>query len=117
MADTQAVGGPGSAKGSRAFLSMPSTRLGWWSVGLSGTFVLLMIINGTVFMNPAGDDPWWRMVLPFYGIGMMGCGLAAGIVALVAVLRRHERSWLVFLPVLAGLFVVAFLLGEILVPH
>jgi hypothetical protein len=56
-------------------------------------------------------------VLPFYGIAMLSCGLAAGIVGLIAVIRRQERSWLVWLTMLPGLMVVAFVLGEFLVPH
>jgi hypothetical protein len=34
-------------------------------------------------------------VMPFYGIFMLLCGLSAGIIGLIAVLRQHERSWLV----------------------
>jgi hypothetical protein len=41
----------------------------------------------------------------------------AGIVGLIAVIRRHERSWLVWLAMLPGLMVVALVLGEFLVPH
>ena len=32
-------------------IGWPNTRLGWWSVALTATFVVLMIINGTVFMR------------------------------------------------------------------
>jgi hypothetical protein len=55
--------------------------------------------------------------LIFYGMAMLACGLAAGIVALVALTRRHEHSWLVWLPLLVGLFVLFLLLGEFLAPH
>ena len=101
----------------RRIFGWPSTRLGWWSVALTATFVVLMIINSTVFMRLPEDVTWRETVLPFYGVAMMSCGLVAGIVALVALTRRHERSWLVWLPMLAGLFVIVFLLGEFLVPH
>jgi len=76
-----------------------------------------MTINSTIFMGLPEDVTWRETVLPFYGIAMMACGLAAGIVALVALARRHERSWLVWLPMFAGLFVIIFLLGEFLAPH
>jgi len=56
-------------------------------------------------------------VLPFYGIVMLLCGLAAGLVGAIAIIRQHERSWLVWLTVLAGALVVVFLLGEFLIPH
>lgn len=102
---------------SRRIFRLPSTRLGWWSVALMATFIVLMIINGTVFMRLPEDVTWRVTVLPFYGIAMMLCGLVAGIVALVALARWNERSWLVWLPMLPGLFVIVFLLGEFLVPH
>ena len=98
-------------------LGRPSTRLGWWSVGLAATFVILFIINSTVFMPSAVEVPWRQLLLPFYGIAMLSCGLAAGIVGVIAVIQRHERSWLVWLTILPGLFVLFFVLGEFLVPH
>lgn len=101
----------------RRILLPPSTRLGWWSVGLAATFVALLIINATVFMPSAVEVPWRQLILPFYGIGMLLCGLAGGVVGLIAVIRRHERSWLVWLAMLPGLFVLLFVLGEVLVPH
>jgi hypothetical protein len=48
---------------------------------------------------------------------MMLCGFAAGIAGLIAVISKRERSWLVWLTLLPGLFVLAFVLGEFLVPH
>jgi len=101
----------------RGFLSTPSTKLGRWSVALAATFAALFIINATVFMPSIVEVPWRQTVLPFYGIAMMACGLAAGIVGLIAVIRRRERSWLVWLSLLNGLMVVAFVLGEFLAPH
>jgi len=99
------------------FLGRPSTRLGWWSVALAATFAVLFIINATVFMPSTVEAPWRQTILPFYGISMLLCGLAAGIVGLVAVVRRGERSWLVWLTILPGLFVLFLVLGEFLVPH
>jgi uncharacterized membrane protein len=101
----------------RPILGRPTSRLGWWSVGLAATFAVLFIINSTVFMPSTVEVPWRQVVLPFYGIAMLSCGLAAGIVGLIAVIRRHERSWLVWLTMLPGLMVLAFVLGEFLVPH
>ncbi|MDQ7793065.1 MAG: hypothetical protein RDU89_01435 [bacterium] len=79
----------------------------------------LFLINLTVLMRvdtPTG--PLWRqLVLPVYAVAMLSCGLGAGISGLIAVRRRRERSWLVWLAMLPGLLVVAFLLGEFLVPH
>lgn len=98
----------------------PHTRLGWWSLRLAALFVVLFVINSAVFM-PLSQYPaneWWmHTYLPFYGIFMLLCGLAAGVSALLAVTRAHERSWLVWLTLLPAAFVLFLLLGEFLAPH
>jgi hypothetical protein len=60
-------------------------------------FLALFIINSAVFMpvfsTTQNTQLAWisRTLLPFYGIFMILCGLAAGVVGLVAVIREHER--------------------------
>lgn len=83
-------------------------------------FVVLFIINSVVFMQLAqiGYDAWWQhALLPFYGIFMLPCGFAAGVSRLIAIVRKHEWSWLVWLTVLPGAFVLFLVLGEFFVPH
>ena len=92
--------------------SLPSTQLGWWSVGLAAAFVVLLIINAAVFLPSPGVVPWREAMV---GIGLLACGIGGGAVALIALIRRHERSWLVWLALLTGLFVL-FMIGEFLVP-
>jgi len=102
------------------FWSRPGTRLGWWAVGLAGLFLLLFIINSVVFMpayQDASSDLWRHNLLPFYGIFMMLFCLSTWIIGLIAVMRRGERSWLVWLTLLFGLLVLCLLLFELLVPH
>jgi len=99
------------------FWGWPSTPLGWWSIGLGATFVVLFMINATVFMPSTVVVPWRQTILPYYGIFMLLCGLASGIVGLIALVRRRERSWLVWLTVLPALWVLFMVLGEFLVPH
>jgi hypothetical protein len=117
MTDTHLAEKPDSEDRGRGFLSTPSTKLGRWSVALAATFVALFIINAAVFMRLTQEAPWQHTLLPFYGIAMLACGLAAGIVGLVAVIRWHERSWLVWLTLLPELLVIFLILGEFLVPH
>jgi hypothetical protein len=100
----------------RGFFGNPSTRLGWWAVGLGALFLLLWLINSFVFMPSSDDAPWRQVLLPFYGIFMILCGLGTGVLSLIAVIRR-ERSWLVWLTLLPGLLMLFLLLGEFLVPH
>jgi hypothetical protein len=103
-----------------SFLQRPGTRLGWWAVGLLAAFFVMFLINSFVFIptSQGASNPWWRQaLLPFYGILMMLCGLASGVVGLIVVIKEHERSWLIWLTILPAAFVVFLLLGEFLVPH
>lgn len=79
--------------------------------------MIFYIVNAAVFMPSTVEIPLRQVVLSFYGIFMLACGLAAGVVGLIAVMRRHERSCFVWLTVLLGLLVLVFVLGEFLVPH
>jgi len=59
---------------------------------------------------------------PFRGrpatrLGWWAVGLAAGVVGLMVLIRKHECLWLVWLAILPGAFVLFLLLGEFLVPH
>ena len=86
----------------RKFLSLPHTRLGWWAIGLSGTFWVLQATQDWVFTAIAmeslsGVEQWlviWALVLP---------GVAGTVVASFALLRGLERSALVWLAMVAGL--------------
>lgn len=100
-----------------SFPQRPATRLGWMAVWLGAAFLILWAINSTVFIPSTQDAPWRHVLLPYYGIIMLLCGLAGGVVGLIAILRNRERSWLVWLTLLPGAFVLLFLLGELLVPH
>ena|SRR3990172_1032750 len=101
----------------KRILAPPSSRLGRWSATLLAIFVLLFMINSFVFMPARDEAPWRQSLLPFYGIAMLLWGLAAGVLALIALIRRHERSWLVWLALLPGVLVLFLVFGEFLVPH
>lgn len=104
-------------KSNGRFFSLPKTRLGWLAGSLMIAFLVLFLINSLVLMPPSTNALFPRTFLIFYGIFMILCGLAAGVVGLVALIRNHERSWFVWLAVLPGAFVLFLLLGELLVPH
>jgi hypothetical protein len=87
----------------------PATRLGWWAVWLMLAYAVLYVITMAVIALRAS-------LPPVYGIIMLLCGLAAGVVALIAVVKKGERAWLVWLALVPGLFVLFLLLGEFLVP-
>lgn len=100
----------------------PQTKIGWWAAWLAAAFVVLWLINTFAFMSTWDSTAPWRLALnavflPVYGILMMLCGVAAGVCALAAVIWKRERSWMVLLPLVPGLFAIFFILGEFLVPH
>ncbi len=115
MEPIQDPGGSAPTGKQRKFLSRPSTRLGRWSVALATAFVVMFIINAAVFMC-LPEASWQPIVGPFYGIAMLTCGLAAGVTAAIAVVRKGERSWLVWLPLLPCLFVLFLVVGEFVGP-
>lgn len=98
-------------------LKRPTTRPGWWAVGLAIAFIVMSVVNSAVFMRLPAEVPWRQTILPFYGIFMMLCGLATFVVGLIAIIRNHERSWLVWATLLPGASALLFVLGEFLVPH
>lgn len=86
------------------FLESPHTQIGWWAVGLSLLFVTLFILVSNEVLN-------------FSGFLTITFGIIAGGATLLALLWKHEHSWLLWLMLLPGLFAIAFALGEILAPH
>jgi hypothetical protein len=88
----------------------PSTRLGWWAVWLMAACVVMYITVMAVMALQLS-------LPPVFGILMMLCALSSGVVGIVALVKQHERSRLVWLAILPLLWGVFMLLGEFLVPH
>lgn len=87
---------------SHKFLVRPSTRFGWWAVGLALASIVLVLA--------------WSVLPGGAWLGFL-CALGGGIVGLIAVIRQQERSWLVFLSILPMLNVLFFIAAELLMPH
>jgi len=107
-----------SEKKKSAFWRRPSTKLGWWAMGLAIGWVFLNIATSVIIeirsrMPATTESP----VAMNFGFLMLLVGLAAGIVALIAILRKHERSWLVWAALLPGVSVIFLLIGEFTIPH
>jgi len=80
--------------------------------------VLFVCANIVVSTGQEGGDTIFDNL--WISVPMLGAGaavLAAGATAAFAVIRRHERSVLVFVPFLLGLLVLVFLIGEVTTPH
>ena len=75
----------------------PTTRPGTWAVRLAIANVLLVLA--------------WRLLGPLGAFPGFACGLAGGVVGLVAIVGRRERALAVYAALLPLLFVVAFVLA------
>jgi len=106
------------------FHLLPTTRLGWWAVRLAVAFAALFVVG----MSLAGagqkiggegvfDNLWLTVPLAVVGMTALLAGVLAGVTAAFAIVRRGERSVLVFLPLIPALLVALFVLGEITTPH
>lgn len=102
---------------SRPFTEMPHTTFGRWAIWLGAVFVVMFLVNAFVLMPSTSDAPWRHVILPFYGILMLLCGLGSGIAGFIAVFRQHERAWLVLLTLAPAAWVIFMLVGEFLFPH
>jgi succinate dehydrogenase hydrophobic anchor subunit len=110
-----------SAPENRLF-SLPTTKLGRWSMWLAVAFIVMFAIN-SVFVGVLGTstnetvNAFSRTFMPFYGIGMLMVGTSAGVVGLISIIKDHERSWVAWATLLPLAFVLFLLVGEFTTPH
>lgn len=123
MPATHTVGEMGPGEVRRGFdAKLPVTPLGKWSMWIAAAFVVMFAIN-TVLVGVFGQttneamQAFSQSYLPYWGIALAACGLASGIVGLIAIVRQHERSLLTLLTLIPGAFMVVFLIGEFAFPH
>ena len=123
MPEPQDLRGPAERSSTRGFRArLPETKLGKWSMWLAAAFVVLFVVNMAAVAifgrsNDAVLNEFSRTYMPNFGIAMVLVGLSSGIVGLVAILKKQERSVVTLLALLPGLFVAILLFGEFLVPH
>ena len=95
---------------------LPKTSLGRWSVGLGAAFILVFVLSG-VLTALGGVSVGPAPVGPIAGVALGVSGIAALVTGLISIIKSKERSILVFVAVVAGLFCLFFFLGEFLFPH
>jgi len=98
---------------------IPKTCLGKWSVGLIiAFFFLLGFFRVLVAFGQRGGATFFsNLILAIPAILMGTSGVLAFFVGIISFLKSKERAILVFITTLIGLFVLIFILGEILSPH
>ena len=110
----------------RRVVAGPGTSLGKWSFALLAGFVVLMVLFFVILSLHGGVAAVRRATIQagggfFFRPGLAGTLLAAalsavlgGVAALVAILRKGERSITMLIPLLVAAFVVLFAIGELL---
>jgi hypothetical protein len=94
----------------------PESRVGRRAITLAGLsvagVVLLVLSFALGIVEPADSytDSWPQLA---WGLGIWVCAVAAFVTGLVAIIRHHERSWMVVLATALGLLPLALLLSEI----
>jgi len=95
---------------------LPKSSLGRWSVGLAAAFILLYILFAVLTgLGGVGPGPVAFILIATAVFGISG--IAVFVTALIRIIKSKERSILVFLVVVVGLFALFFFLGEFLFPH
>ena len=79
---------------SRVF-SRPASKLGWAvAAAMVGAIVLVFLFNAVAAQGTEDEPEAHGAVF----VGILLCLLGSWVMGLVAVFRRHERSWVVLLP-------------------
>jgi small-conductance mechanosensitive channel len=97
---------------------LPKTPLGKWSIGFIGAFVvffvtfLLLVTSG----QRGGETSFSNLVVTIPLLLAGTSDVLAFRTGPVGIIRNRERSILVSLAILIGLYVLVFALGEVISP-
>jgi len=97
----------------------PKTTLGKWSVALIIVFIVLLgVFQLLVASGQRGGETFFSnliLTIPMLIAGVSG--ISAFVTGLIGIIKSRERSVIVYLSALIGLFVLLFWIGEIVFPH
>jgi tellurite resistance protein TehA-like permease len=99
---------------------LPKTKLGKWSLGLIiAGLVLYGIFFIVVSLGYRGGETFGiKDVIPASPmILMVLAAIASMVVGIISVIKSKERSIIVFITIVIGLFALALVVGEFVVPH
>ena len=97
----------------------PKTHLGKWTVGLIIAFFIFLAVF-FMFMNlgERGEATFCsnlKLCLPMVTAAL--CGVLSFFTGIVSVIKKKERSVLVYLSTLLGGFILFWVSAEIMFPH
>ncbi|MFC1967795.1 hypothetical protein ACFLVX_00175 [Chloroflexota bacterium] len=97
----------------------PKTTMGKWSTGLIIAFFLFFAVFLIVVASGqhGGDTFFSNLALTIPMLLAVVSSVSALVTGIIGTVKDGERSVLVFLATVIGLFVLTFSLGEILFPH
>ncbi|MHA1167428.1 MAG: hypothetical protein ACTSRU_06375 [Candidatus Hodarchaeales archaeon] len=93
--------------------------MGKWSVGLLIAFaVFLAALELLIASSQRGGETFFSNTMLTIPILLAGIsGVLALLTGLIGIIKNRERSILVFMAMLVGLFVLLFWIGEVVFPH
>ena len=106
----------------KRFRARPTSPAGMRAAKFAGLafaiFVLANIITQVRF-HLVGDrfSLLFQVFGPVIGISFIVTGFGTLINAVIAVTRQHERSAVIWLALLMGVFAAFFIIGDLLIPH
>jgi hypothetical protein len=96
-------------------LGFPRSPSGWWSVILEvGFIILITLLKVLIASGQRGGETFFaNPLMAGTLIAASASAIAGSIFGLFSFIRRRERSLLVFIAVLLGLFVLMFTIVEL----
>ena len=90
---------------------LPTTSIGWWALGLAGASMMLLFAVPLINLIPGevGNAAIFATYTLAFPAGVVG-----GIMALVAIIRQHERAVTVFLATLPLVMYLVLIVAEVI---
>jgi hypothetical protein len=100
---------------------LPKTKLGKWSLWLLAGFFLLLLFTTVIvvglFNQEGGKTFIDNLYISIPMFSAFGSAIAAFVIGVVSVWKYKERALIIAIPIIIGLLVTLFILGEVTTPH
>lgn len=100
---------------------MPQTQLGRWSLYLVGAAAALIMFTSLItvglFHQSGGNTVFDNLFVSIPMVTALVAASVAFVTALISLWGQRERSVLLAIPILVGVFLVVLFIGELGSPH
>lgn len=96
------------------FLSLPTTGVGRWSAWLLLASLALVLLNNIVVMPETERNIALELAQRLFNLAIFLCIAVTGLLGLLAIILKRERSWVLLLSILLLIFVVVMNVGPLL---